>query len=549
MSFKIFPLHATDSYKLGHIFQYPKGTTKVYSNTTPRTDARFDAPLQYHDHKMVVWNIQGTLLDMKELFDEEFFSAPKDRVLRRYARRIGPFVGANEINIDHMEALHDLGYLPIRVKALLEGSRVNMRIPVFTITNTHPDFFWLPNYLETWLQSETWKGMTVATIAYTFRRMLEDFAEQTGVSKDFVLYQGHNFADRGMSGLHDAARTLSGHQLSFYGTDSLLSNDWLDYAYRGEESYLGGSVPATEHAVTTAHGPEGEKEFLERLFTKVYPTGIVSAVADSYDFWEVISKVTLELKEAIMNRKPDALGFAKAVFRPDSGDPVKVMCGDAEQVDYTITEQIKAPSFGVGLGPKLVRDSTGKFWKGTLPDEKTESRYENVVPLPQNKGAVECLWDNFGGTVTEKGYQTNDNHVGLIYGDGMNFVRVYGIQSGLMAKNFSSANTVFGIGSYTYNCLSRDIFGLAMKATYIEVDDIGRNIFKAPKTDDGSKHSAKGLLRVEFVNGNYVLHEEQTWEQEAQGELRLLFEDGKWPNGFQSVAEVRKRLWQETNWL
>ncbi len=237
-----------------------------------------------------------------------------------------------------------------------------------------------------------------------------------------------------------------------------------------------------------------EKAFFKKYITEIYPTGICSYVSDTYDFWGVITEVAKFAKQDILARKPDALGNAKVVFRPDSGDPVEILCGN------------------------------------------TESKDEN-----EQKGAVECLWEVFGGTINDKGYKVLDSHVGLIYGDSITLERAQAILKGLEAKGFASCNIVFGIGSYTYQYITRDTFGMAMKATYGVINGEPRELFKNPKTDSGVKKSAKGLLRVELDNGEYVLYDSQTPEQEQQGELKTVFKDGVQYN-IQTLEEIRQRI-------
>ena len=184
----------------------------------------------------------------------------------------------------------------------------------------------------------------------------------------------------------------------------------------------------------------------------------------------------------------------KVVIRPDSGDPVDIICGDARG--------------------------------------KTEAA---------RKGVVELLWDCFGGSLNDKGYRELDAHVGAIYGDSITLDRARRICARLAAKGFASTNVVLGVGSFTYQYNTRDTFGFAMKATYGEVGGEGRAIYKDPVTDDGTKRSARGLVRVERANGSYVLHDEQTWAQEAGGELVEVFRDGELLVDW-TLAEVRARV-------
>lgn len=540
-SFKVTALNATDSYKLSHFEMYPEGTTQVYSNLTPRSNKHFKAPAAHHDGKVVVFGIQGAWKEIVEIWNETFFYQPKEKVLFDYANRISPFVGKapENVTVSHIADLHDLGYLPILLKTIKEGSRVPMRIPVLTITNTLPQFYWLVNYLETWISNETWKPMVSATVAHTFRTILEHYAEETGAPKEFIPWQGHDFSCRGMSGIVDAAKIGAGHLLSFTGSDTVSAVDYLSLAYDGDKTFVAASVPASEHSVMTMGGPEGEMDLIRRLITDVYQSGIVSIVADSYDFWHVITEGAASLKEEILARKPDALGNAKTVFRPDSGDPADIICGTAKHVK----EIIPFKDYDYVFPDQVVRTPGGLYWKPKFDEFNCEWTWEEVIATPEQKGAIQCLWDTFGGTETAKGFKVLDSHVGLIYGDSISMNTADEILNRLKEKGFASCNIVLGIGSYTYQYCTRDTFGFAVKATYGVVKGEAREIYKLPKTGDGTKNSARGLLQVERDgNGDYHLNECVTPEEEQYGELKVVFQDGVFFN-HQTLEEIRDRLW------
>ena len=501
---KINPLLAIDFYKSGHIVQYPEGTEYVYSNFTPRS-SRLASKLEgVFDEKVVFFGMQGFIQWwLIDAFNEGFFNRPKDEVVAEYQWHMDNGLG-DGVDCSHIAALHDLGYLPIKIKALPEGNRVNVKVPMFTVQNTHPEFFWLTNYFEDVLSNESWKACTTATTAWQYRKLIDNYADATGANKDFVMWQGHDFSFRGVGGIHDGAKNSAGHLLSFYGTDTVPAIAYLKDYYKGAETFIGGSVPATEHSVMCMGGSDDEVATFRRLITEVYPSGVVSIVSDTWDFWNVITNTAAILKEGILARKENALGLAKVVFRPDSGDPVEIICGKRY---------------------------------GTLHDIATG---KDVV-TPEIKGAVECLWDIFGGTVNDAGYKELNPRVGLIYGDSITLERAKDILERLKQKGFASSNIVFGIGSYTYQYQTRDSYGFAMKATFGVVNGEDREIFKDPKTGDGVKKSAKGLLRVEKKGNDFVLYDQQTREQEAQGELKVVFEDGVAYNTT-SLAEIRQRL-------
>jgi len=479
---KLNPLNAIDFYKADHRRQYPDGTEYVYSNFTPRS-SKLAPVLDDYDQRVVFFGLQGFIKSfLMEIWDENFFSQPKAEIIADYQKRMDTSLGEGAIPVDHIEALHDLGYLPIRIKALPEGVRVNMRVPMLTVVNTKPEFFWLTNYLETCLSAGLWKSCATATLAYEYKKLLKAGYEKTGADPAGIGVQVHDFSFRGMSGIYDAAQSGAGHLTSFIGTDTVSAIDYLETYYNGSGiGPVGVSVPATEHSVMCMGTKEDEIGTFRRLIKDLYPKGIVSIVADTWDFWQVITEFAAELKEAILARQLDANGLAKVVFRPDSGDPVKILCGDP----------------GAPAGS------------------------------PAFKGAVECLWDIFGGTETVKGYKCLHERVGLIYGDSITLERARDIMARLEEKGFAASNVVFGVGSYTYQYMTRDSFGFAMKATWGQVNGEGRSIFKDPITDSGLKKSAKGLLRVEKEGDDFVLYDEQSREQEETGALQTVYEDGK----------------------
>lgn len=484
------PLLLTDYYKVGHPFQYPDKTTLVYSNLTARksrlegVDSIVFFGLQYF--------IKEYLIDY---FNKNFFEKPKDEIISSYKRRIVTSMGSELNSYTHIERLHNLGYLPIEIKSLPEGSRVPMRVPCLTIVNTLPEFYWLTNFFESIMSAVIWQPITSATIAYEYRKLLNASAEETGMPKEFVQWQGHDFSFRGMSSLESAVLSGMGHLLSFTGTDSIPAIEGLEKYYNAnaDKELIGGSVPATEHSVMCSGEKDSEIDTFRRLITEIYPSGIVSIVSDTWNLWKVCTEYLLELKDIIMARN------GKVVIRPDSGDPVDIICGK------TITSSHHYPN---------------------APFERA--------------GVVELLWNIFGGTITNNGYKVLDSHIGVIYGDSINLERANQINERLKAKGFAS-QVVFGIGSFTYQFNTRDTFGMAMKATYVEIDGIGREIFKSPVTDDGTKKSATGLLKVIKTDGVYSLQERVTKDQEKEGELKTIFKDGVLIKDY-SLSEIRETI-------
>jgi len=249
----INPLHATDFYKVSHKTMEPDGTTFFYANFTPRSDRLSPIPADLSDGKVIHFGLQFVIKDyLIDCWNSEFFLKPKVRVVRAFKRRMDNALGADSVSVAHIEALHDLGFLPICIRALPEGSRSAFKVPLFVIFNTHPDFAWLTNYLETPLSSNSWKMTTAATIADAYRRLFEAYAEETGTDPGFVDYQGHDFSCRGLSGSVDGATTSMGHLVSFIGTDTISAIDAVEDFYNADsdKELIGKSVPAGEHSVT-----------------------------------------------------------------------------------------------------------------------------------------------------------------------------------------------------------------------------------------------------------------------------------------------------------
>lgn len=434
-----------DGYKLDHRRQYPEGTQYVYSNFTPRS-SRVPG-----SDKVVFFGLQYFLSAyLQELAYRTFFSRQRGSVLKGYQRLLNSYLGPNSVGVQHIADLHELGYIPLRFKALLEGAGVPLKVPMFTVENTRSEFFWVTNYIETLLSNVLWKACTSATTALRFRRALEQAAGATGGDPAFIDWQGHDFSFRGMSGPEDAALSAAGHLLSFTGTDTIPGIQLLEKYYHAD-GLIGGSVPATEHSVMCAGGVDSELETFNRLLN-LYPTGILSVVSDTWDLWKVLTRILPVLKARILERA------GKLVIRPDSGDPADILCGTPKP--EIMTADVNFPR---------------------------EARYA---------GVVETLWNIFGGTVNDAGYKVLDPHIGAIYGDSINTERATEICRRLAAKGFASTNVVFGIGSYNYQYVTRDTYGFAMKATAATVNGVERELFKDPVTDDGGKRSARGRLVV-----------------------------------------------------
>jgi nicotinamide phosphoribosyltransferase len=477
-------LMLTDGYKTGHHRQYPQGTEEVYSNWTPRSNKY--APIGCN--KVVSFGQQFVFKWLHDHFHDNFFSQPKEAICSALKKDLSLYLGT-DYDVTHFEELHDLQYLPIKVKSLPEGVEVPVRVPMLTIVNTNKKFYWVTNFLETILSTMLWQPMTSASIALCYKRIFKKWALHTNKSNlDFVDFQGHDFSMRGMSSFQSALSSGMGHASVFMGSDTLPVISGLR-EYYGAEGFSIGSVNATEHSVMCAGTKENEMDTFRSLLER-YPDGILSVVSDTWDLWKVLIEYLPALKKEILSRD------GKLVIRPDSGDPVDIICGES---------------------------------------------LTSGADTPKGKGVIELLWDVFGGTMNKQGFKVLDPHIGAIYGDSITPERAEIICQRLFDKGFASTNVVLGIGSFTYQFNTRDTFGFAMKATSVVVNGERREIFKDPITDDGVKKSAKGLLRVDLKNDEYVMSDRVSPEGERGGELRTIYEDGKFLN-CTTIAEIRKSI-------
>lgn len=354
-------LYGTDSYKVSHVRFETSGVKEIYSNFTPRFAKYLQQLLgDAFDGRYVVFGIQWLLLRLHVMAKTGFFDVPKEEAIGKMRRVLGAYIGQE--NFVHFEALHDLGYLPVVIKTLDEGTTPKVGIPFLTIRNTLPEFEWLPNYLETLISTELWKQLTVATVARAFKQISQEYALKTTGSIAGIEWQNHDFHVRGASGFESAAIVGAAFLNSSCGTDNMASL-WASekfYFSTNDEGLLAGSVSAGEHSVTTsgilteqeralaeeiaeekeitlqeaqqelildkvkAIGidlTEAERRYAKSVLTEKFPSGIVAYVADSFSFWDFVAKVVLSLKSEILARD------GKFVVRGDSGNPVDVITG------------------------------------------------------------------------------------------------------------------------------------------------------------------------------------------------------------------------------
>lgn len=556
MSFKIPSLYLTDGYKVGHKEMLAPGTTRLYGTWIPRSVKHAPKGIT----KIVSFGQQLVWKWLYDEFEEKFFNAveleyergfdetgrpfylPTGKVINKgiepalkFAKDMSSYLGL-PYNGEHFEQLWKLGYLPIKVKALPEGIETDPNIPHMTFINTVDGFAWLTLYLETVVSALAWKPSTAATIAKLYRRQAEKWVKKTDPANMWLVdFMCHDFSARGLDPMSQYLIGL-GHATSFKGSDTLPVIPASRYFYGvGKDEMPIFSVNASEHSVsTTKIFTVGEQQMIAD-WLQIFPKSILSIVADTFDLWKLITEYLPANKEAIMARD------GKLVIRPDSGDPVDIICG---LNSYSTNDEETFARSGKNL------DRNGTYVHGITNKEVSSHEW---------KGVIELLWDIFGGTINEQGYKVLDPHIGAIYGDSITPDRQLQIYERLAAKGFAATNIVLGIGSFTYQYNTRDTLGFAAKGAWFEVDRWATteelefeqgpykikktyNIYKDPVTDDGTKKSLKGLLAVmDDGLGNYYVKQECTPEEESKGLLQVIYEDGKFYNQT-TLTEIRERL-------
>jgi len=527
--FKPNTLFYSDGYKVGHKRMLAEGTDYLYGTWIPRG--------LKHAHKSIDKIVSsGQALTWRWLhdeFEENFFSQPID-VAINFGKDMSAYLG-QPYDSSHFEELHKLGYLPIKVKSLPEGIETLPNIPHQTFINTKKGYAWLTLYLETIVSSLSWKTTTSSTIALRYRRNAYKWIMKTDPSQLFLLdYMCHDFSARGLDPFSMLASGL-GHAMSHRGSDSLIVIPGARYFYKVPENEVCiNSVNASEHSVsTTKIFTVGEKQMLID-WLKEFPTGILSVVADTFDLWQLIEYLKdPEVKDLILARD------GKLVIRPDSGDPVDIICGNTWRVQGC-TDAVREKVGEGGMVYHYVDKKYYEVYTNTTTGEPYFSEPNDV--LPEQKGVIELLWDIFGGTISDEGYKVLDSHIGAIYGDSINLERQIQIYSRLESKGFASTNIILGIGSFTYQFNTRDTLGFAAKGAWFENNGKGINIYKDPITDDGTKKSLKGKCAVHIdENGEYYVKTECTQQEENEGLLHVIYENGKFSN-LPSLEEIRNEI-------
>ena len=493
--YKINPLLESDFYKQVHWNQYPKGVTKVVSYFTPRMSRL----KQFGENHLIMFGLQSFIKEfLIEDFNENFFSRSKEEVMAEYKHLMDNTLGAGLYGEERIAALHDLGYLPLEIKALPEGTRVPIGVPMFEISNTHPAFAWLTNAIESVISCEMWHAMISANVGYMYRRIVDKYYDLS--CDDNIPHRKAlgDFSMRGQESKRSAYKSSAAWLLSFVNTATVPAIDFLERYYNCDcsKEEVGFGAVSTEHSVMCSNfAVDGDEiTMIKRLLTEIYPNTSFSMVSDSYDYWNLVDNLLPQCRDEIMNHNGCLL------VRGDSGDPVEVV---------------------------------------------TQTVFH--------------LWEQFGGTVNSKGYKVLDPHIKAIYGDSITPTRAEQIYNILVENGFAASNVALGVGSFSMQCLesfeenahipafspyTRDTFGIAIKATYAE-DENGTPIpiFKNPK-ESSFKKSHKGCVIVlRGDDDELYAFDEKNFEDtySAGNELATVYRDGDIVKSY-SLTDVRNRL-------
>jgi nicotinamide phosphoribosyltransferase len=298
------PILNTDSYKLTHWWQYPPNTRFIYSYVCSRGG--------FFDHSQMA----GLQYILKSNFAGRVFTMDDVDAAAQFAR---DHFGSNPKTFNY-EGWKKLctkygGVLPLRIKAVKEGSLVAAQNAIVTIENTDPEFYWLTNWAETVLL-QVWYPITVGSLSRAIKQIIGEALVRTG-DPSLLPLKLHDFGFRGVSSRESAAIGGAAHLFNFLGTDNMPAIELLQQFYSSQMAGI--SIPASEHSTMTSWGRDHEVDAFRNMLDNV-PEGYVACVSDSYDIFSAVRNLWGgQLKDRVLQRN------GTLVIRPDSGDAVTVL--------------------------------------------------------------------------------------------------------------------------------------------------------------------------------------------------------------------------------
>lgn len=587
------PWLLTDFYKLTHILQYRPELRELTSYLTPRgsrlkgVDKVVFFGLSAYVHSYVVEN-----------FNKNFFNRPwwdscneVKEVLKEGLGYSDEMV-ANTIN--NLYDLHELGYLPVEIKAVAEGTLVPMGVPCLEIKSTNPQFFWVGQALEASLSAAIWHPMVSATIAREYRKIARDAFSATvenGIDERTAMC---DFSMRGQESNESAVNASVAWLTSMWNSSTVAARNHIHRVY-GECGNVRG-LTSTEHSVMTSHAclDGGDEIPTFKYLFDLYKNVSFAAVCDSYDFWNVLTNILPNNFMQEINERGKRGVFIGV--RHDSAEPVDALCGTIPVLNNVkILENCLEPNqYRINIMMKDIKQlKIVDFWRGELhvkakffrhegkvyrlrtsigggpcpesEDHEIGEAYVNLIPdyelTWEEKGMVETMYEIFGGSVNSKGYKVLNPGIKAVYGDSITITRAKEIYKRLEAKGFAANNVSLGVGSFSFQALenedgtlspfTRDTFSVAIKCTHSKYkDEYGtvceRHVFKDPKNFSGKK-SQKGLCRIFFNEDGELAYEDELYEADLVGKNSALvpyFKDGKeYKQNFETIREtINERL-------
>lgn len=296
-----------DAYKYAHHKFYYPGTTQIYSYLESR-GGMFNETIFFGLQYFLKEYLQGPSFTQQDLDEADDF-------LQQVFGRDDVF---DKSKFQYVLDKYN-GRLPVKIKAVAEGTAIPTGNVLMTIENTDPECYWLTNFLETLLM-QVWYPCTVATLSNQIRKVVGQFYNETATEGseagiDFVL---NDFGFRGVSSVESAKIGGAAHLINFSGSDNLAGSG-MAIKYYGAQKVYGQSIPATEHSICTLLGSEGELEIFKHVL-RSFPTGTIACVSDSFNIFKACKEYWGgELRDEILKRD------GTLVIRPDSGDPVMTL--------------------------------------------------------------------------------------------------------------------------------------------------------------------------------------------------------------------------------
>ena len=546
------PFLLTDFYKLTHILQYRKELRELTSYLTPR-----GSRLPNIDH-VVMFGLQMYVKDyVVDNFKKNFFMRNFDycecEIREVLELGLGYDAELIEPTINALRSLHELGYLPVEINAVPEGTLVPMGVPCVEIKSTNPEFFWVGQALEASLSAAIWQPMVSATIAREYRKIARvaknATVEPTIDERTFMC----DFSMRGQESNESAVKASVAWLTSMWNSSTVAARKCIKDTYTKcstRDKMTNGIIrglTSTEHSVMTSHAclDGGDEIPTFKYLFNLYKNVSFAAVCDSYDFWNVLTNILPNnFKDVIDERGKRGVFIG---VRHDSAEPVEAICGipyhHFDENDFVVYPEMN--------GMKFYNDSGNVY---EIVDCKLVNL--NRTRTYEEKGMVETMYEIFGGSVNSKGYKVLNPGIKAVYGDSITITRAKKIYERLAAKGFAANNVSLGVGSFSFQALenedgtlspfTRDTFSVAIKCTHSKYcDDYGtvceRHVYKDPH-GWSQKKSQRGLCRIFFNEDGELTYEDELYEADLVGKNSALvtyFKDGQeFKQNFESIRET-----------